>query len=52
MTPYSIEAEQSLLGALLVYGADAASRIECNLEPKHFYREDHGVIYSAIQAGS
>ena len=49
MTPYSIEAEQSLLGALLVYGADAASRIECNLEPKHFYREDHGVIYSAIR---
>ena len=49
MTPYSIEAEQSLLGALLVYGADAASRIECNIEPKHFYREDHGVIYSAIR---
>ena len=49
MTPYSIEAEQSLLGALLVYGADAASRIECNLEPKHFYREDHGAIYSAIR---
>ena len=42
MTPYSIEAEQSLLGALLIYGSDAMSRVECALEQAHFYRADHG----------
>ena len=49
MTPFSLEAEHSLLGALLVYGSDAMSRVECALEQAHFYRADHGLIFGAIR---
>ncbi len=49
MTPFSLEAEQALLGALMFDGAEALSRIECDVEQKHFFRQDHGRIYGAIR---
>lgn len=46
--PQNIEAEQSLLGALLI-DKDAIVNIAEMLHPSHFYRtEQHGQIYSAI----
>ena len=46
--PQSIEAEQSLLGALLI-DKDAVINIAEIIRPDHFYRaEQHGAIYSAI----
>ncbi|HPV12614.1 MAG TPA: replicative DNA helicase [Verrucomicrobiota bacterium] len=46
---FSIEAEQSFLGALMCDGADAMSRVECEVTPAHFYRQDHGRIYAAAR---
>jgi len=46
--PQNIEAEQSLLGALLI-DKDAIINIAESLKPDHFYRlEQHGQIYAAI----
>ncbi len=46
--PQNIEAEQSLLGALLI-DKDAIINIAEMLSPEHFYREEqHGQIYNAI----
>lgn len=45
-SPNSIEAEQSVLGALLRFN-DAFDRVG-DLQAKHFYREDHRVIYAEI----
>lgn len=45
-TPHSIEAEQGVLGALLRFN-DAFDQVGV-LEAKHFYREDHRVIYAEI----
>lgn len=48
LPPQNIEAEQSLLGALLI-DKDAIVRIAESLHPTHFYRsEQHGRIYQAI----
>lgn len=48
LPPQSIEAEQSLLGALLI-DKDAIINIAEILRPEHFYRtEQHGQIYNAI----
>lgn len=48
LPPQNIEAEQSLLGALLI-DKDAIVAIAEILKPDHFYRsEQHGQIYSAI----
>jgi replicative DNA helicase len=44
--PHSIEAEQAVLGALLRFN-DAFDRIG-DLEAKHFYREDHRIIFAEI----
>lgn len=53
LPPHAVEAEQSLLGALLLDN-DAVDRIGSIL-PEHFYRDDHRRIYRAtvklIQAG-
>ena len=46
---FSIEAEQSFLGALMCDGADAMARVECEVAPAHFYRQDHGRIYAAAR---
>jgi replicative DNA helicase len=47
--PHNIEAEQSLLGAILVNN-DAFYRVSDFLEPKHFYEPIHRTIYET--AGS
>lgn len=48
LPPQNIDAEQSLLGALLI-DKDAIVRIAEILNPLHFYRsEQHGKIYEAI----
>jgi len=47
LPPQSIEAEQAVLGALLVSG-DAISRVIDVLEPDYFYRKSHQVIYAAM----
>lgn len=44
--PHSIEAEQSVLGGLMIDN-DAIDRIG-DLQAKHFYREDHRAIFSEI----
>ncbi len=44
--PYSMEAEQSVIGAMLRFG-DAVDKIG-RLDAKHFYREDHRKIYEQI----
>lgn len=45
--PYNIEAEQSVIGALLRHN-DAFDRIP-KLEAEHFYRADHRVIFAAMK---
>ena len=45
--PQNIEAEQSVLGSLLL-DKDAIVKIAEVLSPEHFYREQHGEIYRAI----
>ena len=42
--PHNIEAEQSLLGAILVNN-DAFYRVSDFLEPKHFFEPIHQTIY-------
>ena len=43
---FSIEAEQSVIGALL-HDPDSAERIN-GLKPEHFYHESHRIIFSQI----
>lgn len=45
--PQNIEAEQSVLGSLLL-DKDAVIKIADNLLTEDFYRDDHSVIYQAI----
>lgn len=50
LPPQNIEAEQSLLGALLI-DKDSIVRISEIINPRNFYRsEQHGAIYEAIQS--
>ena len=44
MAPHNIEAEQALLGAILVNN-DAFDRVSDFLEPKHFFEPIHRRIY-------
>lgn len=46
---FSIEAEQSLLGALM-FDARAFERIEIDLQSTHFYRDEHRKIFQAIRS--
>ena len=49
LPPQNIEAEQSLLGALLI-DKDAIIQVAELLEPYHFYRsEQHGQIFAAMK---
>jgi replicative DNA helicase len=49
--PHSLEAEQSVLGAVLLSDQTLyALRIEVNLVPEDFYRPSHGAIYAAMLA--
>lgn len=47
--PHSILAEQSVIGALLLDGANALDRIEGILEETDFYRQEHRQIFAAIR---
>jgi replicative DNA helicase len=46
VAPHSIEAEQAVLGALLRFN-DAFDRLG-DLQAKHFYREDHRIVFAEI----
>jgi replicative DNA helicase len=48
LPPQNIEAEQSVLGSLLIE-PDAIVKVASSLRPEDFYRETHGLIYSAIE---
>ena len=47
LPPQSIEAEQSVLGALLI-DKDAVIEVAELLHPDDFYRGHHGTIYAAV----
>jgi len=47
LPPQSLEAEQAVLGALLVSG-DGVSRVVDVLEPEFFYRKAHQIVYAAM----
>ncbi len=47
LPPQSQEAEQAVLGALLVSG-DGITRVVDLLEPEYFYRKSHQTIYAAM----
>lgn len=47
LPPQSIEAEQAILGALLV-NPETISKVVDVIEPDHFYRKAHQVIYASI----
>jgi replicative DNA helicase len=49
LPPQNIEAEQSVLGSLLI-DPDAIVTVGSFLRPEDFYRETHGMIYAAIRA--
>ncbi|GHF27545.1 replicative DNA helicase [Kordiimonas sediminis] len=45
--PHNLEAEQALLGAILVNN-EAAQKVQGFLEPEHFYEPVHGKIYHSV----
>jgi len=47
MPPHSIEAEQSVIGAILLEGDKALDRIEGVITEADFYRHDHQIIFAA-----
>ena len=47
LPPQSIDAEQSVIGALLI-DRDAVIEVADFLKPEDFYRQAHGTIYAAI----
>jgi len=50
--PHNLEAERSVLGAILLTGQQALEPIalEEHLQPEHFYREQHALVYTAMLA--
>lgn len=48
LPPHNIEAEQSVLGGILIGGAAALDRIEGMLTASDFYRAEHRDIFAAI----
>lgn len=49
LPPHNIEAEQSVLGAMLLEGA-AVEKAGETLSPEDFYRESHQVLFEAVLA--
>ncbi|MFQ5784742.1 MAG: replicative DNA helicase [Alphaproteobacteria bacterium] len=45
--PHNVEAEQALLGAMLVNN-EVANRVSAFLRPEHFFHQIHGRIYEAV----
>ncbi|MBN8283752.1 replicative DNA helicase [Zoogloea sp.] len=50
LPPHSLEAEQGLLGAVLVDGARVLDRIEGTVTAADFYRADHQTIFATAKA--
>lgn len=46
--PHSIEAEQSVIGAILL-NSESYSKVSDLLLPHHFYKNEHRIIYTAIR---
>ncbi len=46
--PHSLEAEESLLGSLLI-DKDAIIRVADNIMPQDFYKDSHKIIYETIK---
>lgn len=47
--PHSIEAEENLLSACMLDGADVLSRcLEARIKPESFYDSKHGIIYDCL----
>ena len=49
MPPQSIEAEQSVLGALMI-NQEAVAKVADTLRSEDFYRQDHSIIFQAMVA--
>jgi replicative DNA helicase len=47
LPPQSLDSEQAVIGGLLVSG-DAITRVVDLLEPEHFYRKAHQVVYASM----
>lgn len=50
LPPHSIEAEQSVIGAILLEGGNALDRIEGAIAADDFYRQEHRLIFTAARA--
>ena len=50
LPPHSIEAEQSVIGGILLEGDKALDRIEGILAEDDFYRQEHRLIFTAVRA--
>ena len=48
--PHNLDAEASLLGAMLLDGNPVGLGIEMGLDPSDFYKPSHGHIYAAIRS--
>ena len=48
--PHNLEAEESLLGAMMLSRDAITAAIEAHLEPSDFYKPAHGAIYAAAYA--
>jgi replicative DNA helicase len=48
LPPQNLEAENSLLGCLMI-DKDAIFKIADTLRPEDFYKDSHGIIYTAMQ---
>ena len=48
--PHDLEAERAVLGALLVRGEFPSIEEVANLEPRHFFRDAHRVIFDKMRA--
>ena len=46
--PNSVEAEQSLLGTLIVYPDKINTAYEANLQPEEFFKDAHRRIYRVL----
>src|SRR4029077_17983882 len=48
--PHNLEAEESLLGAMLLSGDAIASAVNIHLSADDFYKPAHGHVYDAISS--
>lgn len=48
IAPHDLEAERAVLGAVMLSNGEAIGRLE-RLQPGHFYRDQHRLIWRAMQ---